>query len=67
MQFLLNAEYQRYFAEETDEYPLASGVKPIEALAPLSSLSTTTVDFEKLGGGFEQTIAMIKESGLATS
>lgn len=64
VQFLLSDESQRYFAEKTAEYPLATGVPAPGDLPPLDSLSTDTVDFAQLGGGLEQTLAMIKQSGL---
>lgn len=62
--FLLTEESQKYFAEETDEYPVLPSV-PIEAaLPPLDSLGTDRVDFNQLGGGFEKTIEMIAAAGL---
>ncbi len=64
VRFLLSEEAQRYFAEETDEYPLASGVQPIADLPPLDSLAVDTVDFDQLGAEFRGTIDMIAKSGL---
>jgi iron(III) transport system substrate-binding protein len=64
VQFLLSAEAQQYFATETDEYPLAAGVQPIEGLPPLDSLDVDTVDFDQLGAEFQSTIEMIAASGL---
>jgi iron(III) transport system substrate-binding protein len=62
--FLLTEESQKYFATETDEYPVLPSV-PIEAgLPPLDSLGTDRVDFNQLGGGFEKTIEMIAAAGL---
>jgi len=62
--FLLTEESQKYFAEETDEYPVLPSV-PIEpGLPPLDSLGTDRVDFNQLGGGFEKTIEMIAAAGL---
>jgi iron(III) transport system substrate-binding protein len=62
--FLLTEESQKYFADETDEYPVLPSV-PIEAgLPPLDSLGTDRVDFNQLGGGFEKTIEMIAAAGL---
>jgi iron(III) transport system substrate-binding protein len=64
VRFLLSEEAQEYFANETDEYPLAAGVAPIPALPPLESLDVDTVDFDELGDQFQSTIEMIDESGL---
>jgi iron(III) transport system substrate-binding protein len=63
VQFLLSEASQRYFADETQEYPLAAGVAPSDDLPPLSSIQADTVDYAELGS-LEETIAMIKESGL---
>lgn len=59
--FLLNAEAQTYFATETFEYPLASGVDPHEDLPPLGS--TRELDLQGLGD-LKPTVQMIQESGL---
>jgi iron(III) transport system substrate-binding protein len=64
VRFLLSEEAQQYFATETDEYPLAAGVQPIESLPPLDSLDVDTVDFDQLGSEFQSTIEMIAASGL---
>lgn len=60
--FLLSEEAQRFFAEETKEYPLAAGVEPAEGVPPLGA--HPEVDVAQLGGGLEATIDMIEESGL---
>ena len=62
--FLLSAPVQTYFTRETFEYPLAGGVKPADVLPPLSALEIGTIDFDKLGGGFRETIAIIESSGI---
>jgi iron(III) transport system substrate-binding protein len=62
--FLLTDESQKYFAEETDEYPVVASVPTEAALPPLDSLGTDRVDFNQLGGGFEKTIEMIAAAGL---
>lgn len=63
--YLLSEPVQRYFTEETFEYPLAAGVEPTDALPPLSALEIGTVDFDALGGGFEETTRIIDASGIA--
>lgn len=64
VRFLLSDEAQRYFAEETYEYPLVAGVPPAGGLPPLASLDVDKVDFDALGGGFARTLEMIDASGL---
>lgn len=62
--YLLSAPVQTYFSQETFEYPLAGGVEAAGVLPPLSALEIGTVDFDKLGGGFEETTAIIESSGI---
>jgi iron(III) transport system substrate-binding protein len=64
VEFLLSAEAQEYFSEETFEYPLASGVEPDPALPPFEDISATRVDLSELGGGLSATTEMIDASGL---
>jgi iron(III) transport system substrate-binding protein len=64
IEFLLSPEAQRYFSEETFEYPLADGAEVNSVLPPLEEISKTRVDLDELGGGLEATTAMIDESGL---
>jgi iron(III) transport system substrate-binding protein len=63
--FLLSEEAQRYFAEETFEYPLATGVDPAADLPPLETLDVPAFDVDDLGVGLEHTLELIRESGLA--
>jgi iron(III) transport system substrate-binding protein len=62
--FLLSEEAQRYFAEETLEYPLAAGVQPVDGLFPLDQIVSARVDLRSLGS-LDESIAMIQRSGLA--
>ncbi|MBW3576623.1 MAG: iron ABC transporter substrate-binding protein [Actinobacteria bacterium] len=62
--FLVSEEAQRYFAEETFEYPLARGVQPAADLPPLGSLTLPKVDIEELGDELRATIDLIERSGL---
>jgi iron(III) transport system substrate-binding protein len=64
IEFLLSPDAQRYFSEETFEYPLADGADVNRALPPFAEISKTRVDLDELGGGLEETTAMIDESGL---
>ncbi len=67
VEFMLSPAAQSFFSEETFEYPLASGVAPSSVLPPLSSIGTTTYDFDRLGGGLERTKELIDASGLEGS
>ena len=62
--YLLTAPVQRYFSEQTFEYPLAAGVQPVDILPPLRALEIGSVDFDALGGGFAETTAIIEASGI---
>lgn len=64
LQYLLSAPVQEYFTNETFEYPLAAGVEPASVLPPLTALEIGSVDFDALGGGFEETTRLIEASGI---
>jgi len=64
VEFLLAADAQQYFSEETFEYPLAEGAEPHPDLPPLADIETTRVDLGELGEGLEATTDLIDESGL---
>lgn len=64
VEFLLEEQAQRYFSEETFEYPLVAGAEPAESLPPLETLEAFPYRFEDLGGGLEGTVELIRESGL---
>jgi iron(III) transport system substrate-binding protein len=49
LDYLLNAETQKYFAEETYEYPLIDGVAHAELLPELADLKTPDIDVSDLG------------------
>jgi iron(III) transport system substrate-binding protein len=63
--WLLAEKAQRYFADETFEYPLASGVEPSGDVPASDFQDVGGIDFNELGGGLEGTRAMIAEAGLA--
>lgn len=64
--FLLTDESQRYFAQETFEYPLVETVPPaVEDLPPLADIAAPSVDLARLGDDFEATGDLIRDSGLA--
>ena len=65
--FLLEAEAQTFFSNETFEYPLAAGVEPAIDLPPLDTLDIPAFDLHGLGGGLEATREMIEASGLESA
>jgi iron(III) transport system substrate-binding protein len=65
--YLLSEGAQRYFADETFEYPLAAGVDANEVLPELNALEVGAIDFDSLGGGFEETQRIIEASGINNS
>ncbi len=63
IEFMLSAEAQAYFAEETYEYPLLPGVPPpADFIAPLDTLNVIEVDLSKLGD-VAATVALLQETG----
>ena len=66
VEFLLAEEAQRYFSDETFEYPLATGVEPADVLpdVDLAAASDIDLDFDDFGGDLETTREMIRDAGL---
>ena len=62
--FLLSEQAQKYFANETFEYPLVPGVEPAAELPPLESLELPDYDIEKLGSDLKGTAKLISDCGL---
>ncbi len=65
VEFLLSEESQRYFAEETFEYPLADDVPAASDIPPLRDLDVPVIDIDQLGSGLEHTVELIRDSGLS--
>ncbi|HYN65352.1 MAG TPA: extracellular solute-binding protein [Ornithinibacter sp.] len=62
--YLLSEEGQRYFADETAEYPVVPGVtSTTHDLVPLEELEGSSVDLNALDS-LEQTLALLDEVGL---
>ena len=64
IEYLLGEEAQRYFAEETFEYPLVAGMPAAVDLPPLEELPLARVDFGTLSENLEPTLQEIERSGL---
>jgi iron(III) transport system substrate-binding protein len=65
IEFLLEADAQRYFADETFEYPVAAGVEPAAAVPPVDLSTVQAIDYSALGGGLARTRELISDAGLA--
>jgi len=61
--FLLSEQAQRYFAEETSEYPLIQGVEALPHLLPLSEIDMPDIDLSDLDD-LRGTLALFEELGL---
>ena len=61
--FLLTEDSQRYFAEETFEYPLVTGVPADPRLVPLAEIESPDVDLSDLAD-LEGTLRLIQEAGV---
>ena len=64
MRFLLSDEAQRYFADETYEYPLVPGIEPAVDLPPLEQLVDPRVDYRDVATALERALVLIQDSGL---
>jgi iron(III) transport system substrate-binding protein len=59
---LLSAEAQEYFAVETFEYPLISGVDPVGDLPSIDELAVPDIDLARLSD-LEPTVDLMREAG----
>jgi iron(III) transport system substrate-binding protein len=60
--FLLSPRAQRFFAEETKEYPLIEGVEADPNVVPLSEIEQPRIDLSNLDD-LQGTLTVIEESG----
>ena len=63
IEFLLSREAQRFFTEETYEYPLVEGVEAAGDLPPLEQVEVP-YEIDELGGELQGTVELIAASGL---
>jgi iron(III) transport system substrate-binding protein len=61
--YMLNAESQKYFSTETFEYPLAAGVAPPGDLPALSSLNPPDIDPDALAD-LPGTLRLLRSTGV---
>lgn len=63
VRYLLSDTAQRYFAQNTREYPLVGGIQPEGALPPLASLDPPEVDLGALTDA-RGTVSLLRETGI---
>ncbi len=63
IEYLLAAEAQRYFAQETYEYPLVEGIEIDERLTPLDELNPPDIDLSDLAD-LQGTLDLLRETGV---
>ncbi|ADU48664.1 iron ABC transporter substrate-binding protein [Intrasporangium calvum] len=61
--YLLSEKAQKYFADQTAEYPVVAGVTSKHDLPPLADLEKSSIDLNKLDS-LETTLALLNEVGL---
>ena len=61
--FLLNAESQAYFAEETYEYPLVEGIAADDRLTPLADIDSPDIDLSDLAD-LQGTVQLMQDVGI---
>lgn len=64
IEFMLSETAQRYFAEQTYEYPLAAGVRPAASLPPIDSIPSPDIDLSDLHTALERATDLVAEAGL---
>lgn len=62
LEFLLSPEAQTYFAQQTNEYPLAAGIEPAVELTPLSELNAVDVALSDLSD-LQGTLMLLRAVG----
>ncbi|MFM1845118.1 MAG: hypothetical protein RI917_436 [Actinomycetota bacterium] len=63
VEYLLSEAGQRYFAEQTREYPLVDGVSPADDLTPLADIPAPKIDLSDLDE-LDKTLDLIRAAGL---
>lgn len=61
--FLLTKEAQRYFAEQTKEYPLVHGAEPLQGVPPLEDLTAAKIDLADLDD-LQGTLKLLEKAGV---
>ena len=61
--FMLGEQAQRYYADETKEYPVAAGVQPPAGLPALASIDGPDIDLSELAA-LKETLDLLADVGL---
>ncbi len=64
VEYLTGDAGQRYFAEDTFEYPVAHGLKPSVELVTLDQIQSPDVDLSDLGERLQPALTLLAEVGL---
>jgi iron(III) transport system substrate-binding protein len=64
IEFLLSAEAQTYFANETFEYPLVSGIPAVAGLPSIETLGAPELDLSALAGALDLATDLVAAAGL---
>ena len=64
IEYLLGAEAQQYFADETFEYPLLPGIPASDVLPPIDSIPTPDIDLSELATVLDTATDLVAEAGL---
>ncbi len=64
IEYLLSADAQRYFAEETFEYPLRDGVSPAPGLPALAEIAGPGIDLSGLATTLDRATELVADAGL---
>ncbi len=62
--WLLNNDSQRYFADETFEYPLVPGIPASDVLPPIDTIPTPDIDLSKLASVLDLATDLVARAGL---
>jgi iron(III) transport system substrate-binding protein len=63
IEYLLSNESQSYFAQETNEYPLVSGIAAPKEQMPIAQINPPNIDLSNLSD-LEGTLVLLQEAGL---
>lgn len=63
IEYLLSNQSQNYFARETNEYPLVSGIAPPKGQITIAQINPPNIDLSNLSD-LEGTLALLQQAGL---
>lgn len=63
IEYLLSNQSQNYFAQETNEYPLVSGIAPPQGQITIAQINPPNIDLSNLSD-LEGTLALLQQAGL---